>query len=119
MTARDSFDDGVQAQSSKVVGHSAGRIGCRVETQHLGEQGAQFRIGEALELEAEDGQDGQESLNARVAETKCRGALAVDFDRVYQLIESILSNRTVMGDLLDVQQTSVGSKADLPQSRQV
>src|SRR5215212_3104926 len=114
-----SFDDSVQAQSAEVVGHSASRIGCRVETQHLREQCAQLRISEPLKLETEDSQHGEESLNAWVAEAKRRGALAIDFDRAHYLIESILPNRTIMGDLLDVQQTSVGSKADLPQCGQV
>src|SRR4051794_9879467 len=72
-----------------------------------------------MKLEAEDHKDGKKCLYTRAAEAKCGGTLASDFDRAYHLSESILPDGAIVGDLLDIQQTSVGSKADLPQSGQV
>jgi hypothetical protein len=45
--------------------------------------------------------------------------LSFDCDRLVDLIEGVFANGTVMTEVLDVQQASVGSKADLPQGGQV
>jgi hypothetical protein len=45
--------------------------------------------------------------------------LTLDFDRPYHMIGSILSDGTVVRNLLDAQQTSIGSKAAPPQCWQI
>src|SRR3954462_9078205 len=119
MAARNSFDDAVKAQAAEMVRHPASRVGDRIDTQHLRQQYTHFCIGKSLKLETEDSQHGQKRLHALIAKAECGGTLAIHFDRPYNLIKSILSDGTVVRDLLDVEQTSMGSKADLPQSGQV
>src|SRR4051812_39561136 len=110
VAAWDSFGNAVKAPSAEIVGHSAGRVGGRVEAQRLRQQYTQFGIGKALKLETEDGQHGEKSLNARVAKTERGGALAIDFNGPHDLIERIFSDGTIVGDLLDVEQTSIAPK---------
>src|SRR4051812_37104343 len=119
MAARNSFDDAVKAQPAQIVRHPASRVGGRIDTQHWRQQSTHFCIGKALKLETEDSQHGEKRLHARIAKAEGGGTLAINFDRPYNLMESILSDGTVVRDLLDVEQTSIGSNADLPQSGQV
>ena len=55
----------------------------------------------------------------RIAEPQRRGSLTIDLDRSDDLIESIFADRAVVAETLDVEQTSVGLEADLPQGGQV
>jgi hypothetical protein len=61
----------------------------------------------------------EQGLHARVSETQGGRTLTVDLDGADDVGECILSYGAVMGDLLDLQQAPVGSKADLPQCGQV
>jgi len=58
-------------------------------------------------------------LDAFVTEPQGRSSLTIDLGGPHNPIEGILANRTIVRNLLDVEQTPVGLKADLPQGRQV
>src|SRR3972149_118686 len=58
-------------------------------------------------------------LDARVGEAQGGGPLPLDRDRLGDAGERGFSNRAVVADSLDVQETSVGLKADLPQGGEV
>jgi hypothetical protein len=59
--------------------------------------------------------DVAERLNARIGEAKCRGAPVVDGDGFLHVLEGCFADEAVVTDALDVEQTSVGRKADLAQ----
>jgi len=65
--------------------------------------------------EEEQQQDMQQGLNARISEAQRCRASVVDDDGLLQLLEGGFANEAVMTDALDVEQTSVGRKADLSQ----
>jgi len=54
-------------------------------------------------------------LHDQVGETQGAGPLTVDHDRLIHPLESVFADRTIVADLFDVQETSVGLEADLPQ----
>jgi hypothetical protein len=70
-------------------------------------------------LEAEQDQYAEQGLHVRIAETQGASPLPVDLDGPNHLIKRVFANRAIVRYSLDVQKTSVGLKADLPQSRQV
>jgi hypothetical protein len=53
-------------------------------------------------------------LDPFVAEPQGRSSLTIDLGRPHDPIEGILANRAIVRNLLDVEQTPVGLKADLP-----
>ena len=70
--------------------------------------GAQLGVGEALGLDAEQHQGVEQGLGAGLAKAQRRGALSIDFDGAYHLIESVFADSAIVRDGLDVEQTSVG-----------
>jgi len=57
-----------------------------------------------------------QSQHAEVGGAQCRGALAVDFQGTVELMQGLFSYGTVMAETFDFEKTSVGLKADLPES---
>ena len=119
MGVRNAFDDAVEAEPAKVVGHSSDGIVGWIEAQQLCQQDSHFLIGEPTELKTEDDQNGEQGLDALVAEPQCRSSLAIDLGRTDYPIEGVFADRAIVGNLLDVEKTPVGLEADLPQGRQV
>ena len=119
VTLRDALDDTVQTEAPKIVGHLSDGIVGWIEAQQLREEHAHFLIGEPAELEAEYDQDGEKGLHALVTEPQSRSSLTVDFGGTDDSVEGVLANRTIVGNMLDVEKTPVGLEADLPQSGQV
>src|SRR6516165_7352600 len=60
-----------------------------------------------------------QSQHALVGGAQGRGALAVDFQGMVQLLQGFFSYGTVVAETFDFEKTSVGLKADLPESREV
>ena len=83
MTVRNALDDAVEAESAKVVGEFSGGVVGWIEAQQLRQQNAHFRIGEPTQLETEDGQYGEQSLDARITEPQSRSSLTVDSGRTH------------------------------------
>jgi hypothetical protein len=70
-------------------------------------------------LKTEDDQYGEQSLDARITEPESRSSLTVDLGWPDYPFKSVLPNRAIVRNLLDVEKTPVGLEADLPQGRQV
>jgi hypothetical protein len=54
-------------------------------------------------------------LDPRISEAQRCGALTIHGDRSLHVLERCFADEAVMADALDVEQTSVGRKADLAQ----
>src|SRR5580765_516101 len=119
MAVRNALDDAVEAEPAKVVGQFSGGIVGWIEAQQLRQQDAHFRIGEPAKLKTEDDQYGEQSLDARIIEPQSRDSLTVDLGWPDYPIKSVLPNRAIVRNLLDVEKTPVGLEADLTQGRQV
>ena len=55
----------------------------------------------------------------RISKRQGRGALAIDADRARHPLEPRSADGAIVTAVLDVQETSIGLKADLPQGRQM
>ncbi len=64
-------------------------------------------------------QHGKERLHLRVAKAQGRRPLPVDLDGANHLLKRVFADGAVVGNSLDVQQTPIGLKADLPQRGQI
>ena len=74
-------------------------------------------IGKATRQKTKPDQDMPQSQHALVGGAQGRGALAVDFQGMVQLLQGFFSYGTVVAETFDFEKTSVGLKADLPESR--
>ena len=54
-------------------------------------------------------------MDARIGKAQTGGALAVDRDRIVDVLEAILGEDAAIAEALDFEQTAVGGKADLAQ----
>jgi len=80
---------------------------------------AEISISEATRQQTKPDQDVPQRQYAQIGGTQRRGALSVDFHGTIQLMHGFFSHRAVVAEAFDFEKTSVGLKADLPQSRQV
>src|SRR5262249_38608374 len=119
MAVGNALDDTVQTEPPQIVSHPSGGVMGWIQTQQLRQQLAHFRVGKATYLETENDQHGEQGLHPGVAEFQRGSALAFDRYGPDHLIQGVFANGAVVRDLLDIEQTSVGLKADLPQSGQV
>ena len=119
MAVRNPLDNAVEPEAAKVIRQLPDGIIGWIESQQLRQQDAHFGVGKAPKLKTEENQHGEQRLDAFVTKPQGRSSLAVDLGRPHNPIEGILANRAIVRNLLDVEQTSVGLKANLPQSRQV
>ncbi len=85
----------------------------RGETQQLSQQGSHVGMGEPPRLQAE------QRLYTSISEAQRRSPLPLHLDGPYPLLKRLFTDRAIMGNRLDVQKTSVGLEADLPQGRQI
>jgi hypothetical protein len=70
-------------------------------------------VGKGALDEDEQEQDVKKGLNARIGEAQRCGTVVVDGDGSLQVLEASFADETVVTDALDVEETSVGRKADL------
>ena len=77
----DSFDDGVQAEASHVIGHPTAGDGGWVDTQQLRQRRAELRARKPVGLEQEHHDDGEKGVYTRIVEAKGGGALLADHER--------------------------------------
>ena len=109
----------VESKSAQFVGHAT----CGEAGGGQPEQGrqtlTQFAVGKASDLQSEAEYRRHESLHPGLTVTQACGALVVDHDRLGDLAQGHFTQRAVLRDLLDVQETSVGAEANLPQQRQI
>ena len=114
MRARDACDDLVQAgrRRSYVILPAVMALGSRPSS------GARRARRSRLENplgSVQTHQDAEQRLYARVTEAQRSGALLVDHDGRANLVKGLLADVAVRTGLSNVQKTSVGRKADLPQ----
>lgn len=76
-------------------------------------------VGETAQAESEDEEGGEQCLDSVISEAKPRCALPLDDLGVVDRVERVFSDRAVVADSLDVQETSVGLEADLPECGKV
>ena len=115
MSFGDSFDQAMQAEAAQVVGNAAGGVLARLVPEQRGEVLANILVGEGSADEEEEEQDIEQGLHTRIGEAQRCGTLVVDSDGLLQVLEGRFADEAVVTDALDVEQTSVGGKADLAQ----
>ena len=111
--------ESAQAEASEVVAHSALADISWMQAQEGGQLLSKIPVGEVAGLEEEGNQGHEQGLGVRVREAQGRDALALDLGGALELLEGALTDGAIGRDCLDVEQTSVGLKADLSQQREV
>jgi hypothetical protein len=71
-------------------------------------------MAKAVEMRAEHDQSGEQRLHAPIVEAQGGSALTVTLNWAHDLLVGSLANEAVVSDGLDVEETSIGLKADLP-----
>jgi hypothetical protein len=72
---------------------------------------------ETLRQQTEQQEETEQGLPDGIGEAQGGGALPVWRDWPIELLEGSFAKGTIMAERLDVEQTSVGREADLPQGR--
>ena len=75
--------------------------------------------GETTRQETKHQQRAEQRLHRQVGEAQAAGPLTIDLDRFVHTAERVFADGAVLADPLDVQETSIGLEADLPQGREV
>ena len=119
MAVGNAFNDAMQAEAAKVVGHASDGVIGWSEAQQLRQQRTHFAIVEPTQLETEYDQHGEQCLHPFVAETQGGSSLTFHLGGMNHPIERVFADRAIVRYLLDVEKTPVGLKADLPQCGQV
>lgn len=115
----DAFDQAMQAQTSQVIGHLAWGELIWGEAQERCEQHPQLVIGETLRQKPKSDEGAEQSMDTRIGEAQSGDPLTRNHLGLVDLMKSFFSQKAIVADVLDAQETSVGLKADLPQSRQI
>jgi hypothetical protein len=76
-------------------------------------------IGGTFGLEAEQNQDRQERLDTRISEAEGGSALILDLDRLLEFLEGLGSEVAIVCDLFHLEDTPIGSEANLSELGQV
>lgn len=77
---------------------------------------AQFAIRKSPWQQTEHQQRTEQRQDQRIGKSQRAGPLSSNLRRLIDLAERIFTDRTIVAETLDVQKTSVGLEADLPQS---
>jgi len=120
VAVRNLFDQAVGFQAAQVVGHlPRGEVGGVKTTKRRDEQ-SQVAVAEAVGLQGEHRQGGEQGLAALLPDPQPGDPGAADGgDRVGDGMQGINSDDGVVADGLDAQQAPVGGEADLPQCGQI
>jgi hypothetical protein len=108
-----------QAKSPKLIRHlSRGDcVGLLAQQERI--LAAQVAIGKTLGEKTKKQQGQEQGEYGGVAETHPAGTLPVNFRGLNELAKRRFTKGRVMAELLDVQETSVGFEAELPERGQV
>ena len=113
------FDETVKAKAPEIVCHPALGDLAGVDAKHLSQGFAEIFVGETVDLEGKPAKDAEQRLGTRVIEPESGDSLSTYVEGLNDLIECILADCTVVADSLDIEKTSVGLEANLPQCGQV
>ena len=119
MGPRQPCDEAVQAQAPQLVRHPPGRDRARGQPEQRRERRAEIVVTPAVGQQPKHHQQAQERLDDGVGEPQGGRSLPLDGHRPGDPGERRFTDRAVVADPLDVQETSVGLKADLPQGGEV
>jgi hypothetical protein len=106
MGPRDPCDQAVQAQAPQLVRQPPGREPGQSEQRR--QVRPEVTVTPAIGQQPKDDEQAQERLDDRVGEAQGGGPLPLDGDRAGDAGKRGFSDRTVVADALDVQETSVG-----------
>jgi hypothetical protein len=113
------FDETVKTKAPEIVCHPALGDLAGVDAKHLSQGFAEILVGETVDLEGKHDKNAEQRLDTWVIEAERRDPLLIHLEGLNDLIERTLADCTVVADSLDVEQTSVGLEANLPQCGQV
>jgi len=119
MRPRDPLDEAMQAQPPEVVRHPAGGNGFGALPGERGDMLAQIAVSETARQETEQDQGGPQDQHAGIGKAQRRSALPVHLAGAIHLLKRFFSQAAIVAEALDFEQTSVGLKAELPQTRQI
>ena len=115
MAARVSDDDTVETQPSQVIGHPSRRVLLRGVAHKLSDVRPQVGIAESLWQKREQTQCLKQGHHAFIPKTQGTSPLPIDELWLIDLFKGLIAQLAVLADLFDVEESSVGVKADLPQ----
>ena len=115
MSFRDALDEAVQAQATQIVGDASWGVLARLVSEQRSKVLANIFVGKGALDEEEQEEDVEEALHARIGKAQRGGTLVVDDDGSLHILEGCFADEAVVTDALDVEQTSVGGKADVAQ----
>jgi hypothetical protein len=113
------FDDAVHPGPTQLVAHLARGQCVGRDPEKASQVLAQVAVGEPVGLDSEEQEGLEQGVSALPTEAQCRGALGLDDHRVVELGEGLLTQSGMRSCPLDVEETSVGGEADLPQGGKV
>jgi len=109
----------VQAQAAQLVAHASRGDVLGPASEQDAKRLTQVLVGEPVRDEHEHQHRIEQRLRVGVAKAQRGRTLAVDLTRSLRMLEGIVPQRTVVADLLDLQQPPVGGKSDAAQRGQV
>jgi hypothetical protein len=115
MGAGQAFNQAMQSQSPQVIGHLPGGELVWGQAQERREQRPQIAVGEPVGQQTKGDQGVEQGLDARVGEAQGRHPLPRHCLPLVDLLKGVFAQEAIVAEGLDVQQTSVGLEADLPQ----
>ena len=115
MALGDARDQPVQAEAPEVVSQPPGREGCGGQAEQRGKVRPELGGSESVGQQPEDDERAEEGLDAGIGEAQGREPLIGDHLGALHLLEGCFAEGTVVAESLDVEETSVGLEADLPQ----
>ncbi len=102
-----------------MIGQPPRRHGGRGHAQQSGQRGRDIALQPAFGQQAKHDEYAEQGLDERIGEGQGRDALAGDPSGPRDPSERGVSDRAIVADPSDVQQASIGLKADLPQGGEV
>lgn len=102
MAARDPFDEAVQPEPAKVVGHGARRVVVQLSALELRDEIAQLPMTEAGGGEGEETEGVHQCVDPAVAEAEARSPLIVDANGGRDGVELVFADQAVVAQRFDV-----------------
>jgi hypothetical protein len=109
----------MQPQASQVIGHLPSSELVWGEAQEGCEQRPQLGVSETAGQKPKSDESIEQGLGVRVGKAQGGYPLAGHQVWLVDLPKSVFAQKAIMADLLDMQKTSVGLEADLPQGWQI
>lgn len=111
MGCGDTLDETMHSQAAQIIGDASGGILARLVPEQWSKALPQVLMSKRAADVEEQEQDVEQGLDAAVGETQGCGALAVHGDGSLHVLECSFSDKAVVADALDVEQTSIGCEA--------